>query len=136
MIYETIEKNKPKVYSDTVDQICTMINKHKEKSEKKEAGRQRNKEKKVVVDKAVINKAVVGKAVVNKTPIVRKDTLEAAEEKIAQKAKVKRQGRRESYQILSNLRGPRKLASQRKKWPSKRRRVISTSTISSRTMAS
>lgn len=41
LVYETIEKNKPKVYSDTIDQICSIINKHKEKSEKrKSAGKE------------------------------------------------------------------------------------------------
>lgn len=76
LVYETIEKNKPKVYSDTIDQICSIINKHKEKSEKKEISRQRGKE----------NRGV------DKTPLVRKDTLELAEEKMFAKAKLRRQG--------------------------------------------
>lgn len=46
MLYEIIEKNKPKAYSEAVDQIVEMINKNREKSEKKAESRQRNKEKK------------------------------------------------------------------------------------------
>lgn len=78
-IYETIEKNKPKVYVDAIDQICSIINKNKEKSEKKELSRQKGKEKR-------------GVGLVDKTPIVRKDTLEIAEEKMFAKAKLRRQG--------------------------------------------
>ena len=57
------------MYSDTIEQICKIINKNKEKAEKKELSRQRNKEKKGV----------------DKTPLVRKDTLEIAEQKMIAK---------------------------------------------------
>ena len=77
LVYETIEKNKPRVYSDAIDQICVIINKNKEKAEKKEQSRQRGRENRTV----------------DKTPLVRKDTLEIAEEKMFAKAKLRRQGR-------------------------------------------
>lgn len=45
-MYEIIEKNKPKAYSEVIDQIIEMINKNREKSEKKQESRLKNKEKK------------------------------------------------------------------------------------------
>lgn len=45
VLYEMIEKNRPKLYLDAVDRIVEHINKHREKADKKEASRQRGKEK-------------------------------------------------------------------------------------------
>ena len=59
VIYEIIEKNKPRLYSDTVDQICKIINKHKEKAEKKELSRQKGRDKRALDKSPIIRKGKI-----------------------------------------------------------------------------
>ena len=59
VIYEIIEKNKPRLYSDTVDQICKIINKHKEKAEKKELSRQKGRDKRALDKSPIVRKGKI-----------------------------------------------------------------------------
>lgn len=91
LVYEIISNNKPKQYTEVVDQICETINKNRQKADKKEASRQLNKEKRGLLvrkDTAELeeDRIIEKKFGSNKSgKLLRKDTADLEEERIEKK---------------------------------------------------